>query len=71
MGIHEWVDACRGNGTALSTFGYAARLTEALLVNLALRTGQSIEWDSASMRAVNCPEADRFVRPEFRNGWSL
>lgn len=69
---HEWVDACRGKGMALSNFGYAARLTEALLVgNLALRTGQSIEWDSAGMRAVNSPEADRFIRPEFRNGWSL
>ena len=68
----EWVDACLGNGTTLSNFGYAARLTESLLVgNLALRTGKSIEWDSAAMRAVNCPEADAFIRPAFRNGWSL
>jgi predicted dehydrogenase len=68
----EWVDACLGKGTTLSNFGYAAGLTEALLVgNLALRTGKAIEWDSAGMRASNCPEADPFIRPAFRNGWSL
>lgn len=68
----EWVDACLGKGTALSNFTYAAALTEALLVgNLALRTGKHIEWDSTGMRAVNCPEADPFIRPELRGGWSL
>jgi hypothetical protein len=69
---HEWVQACRGEGKALSNFGYASVLTEALLVgDLALRTGKPIEWDSARMRAVNCPEADPFIRPKFRSGWSL
>lgn len=68
----EWVEACLGVGKALSPFGYASVLTEALLVgNLALRTGKAIEWDSAGMRAVNSPEADPFIRPEFRSGWSL
>ena len=69
---HEWVEACLGQGSALSNFGYASVLTEALLVgNLALRTGKAIEWDSARMRAVNCPEADPFIRPDLRSGWSL
>lgn len=69
---HEWVEACLGVGKALSNFGYASVLTESLLVgNLALRTGKAIEWDSAGMRAVNCPEADPFIRPQFRTGWSL
>jgi predicted dehydrogenase len=68
----EWVDACRGQGRTLSEFGYASSLTEALLVgNLALRTGKAIEWDSAAMRATNSPDADRFIRPEFRAGWIL
>ena len=68
----EWVSACLGRGKALSDFGYAASLTEALLVgNLALRTGKSIEWDTAAMRAVNAPEADTFIRPAFRPGWSF
>jgi predicted dehydrogenase len=68
----EWVDACRGNGKALSNFGYAAVLTEALLLgNVALRAGKRIEWDAEKMRARNCPEADAFIHPEFRQGWTL
>ena len=68
----EWVDACRGSAKPLSNFGYAARLTESLLLcNVALRTGSRIEWDVAKMRATNCPEADRFIHPKFRKGWSL
>lgn len=68
----EWVDACLGQGTALSNFGYAAGLTESLLVgNLALRTGTPIEWNSEAMRAANSPAADAFIRPELRSGWSL
>jgi predicted dehydrogenase len=69
---HEWVEACLGQGSALSNFGYASVLTEALLVgNLALRTGKAIEWNGARMRAVSCPEADPFIRPDVRSGWSL
>ena len=68
----EWVDACRGRGRTQSPFTYAATLTEALLVgNLALRTGSAIDWDAAGMRAVGAPQADAFVRPEFRAGWGL
>jgi predicted dehydrogenase len=68
----EWVDACLGKGEALSNFGYAARLTEALLVgNLALRTGKPIRWDPAGMRAIDSPEADALIRPELRSGWRL
>jgi predicted dehydrogenase len=69
---HEWVDACRGRGKTLSEFGYASRLTESLLLgNVALRTGKAIEWDPSAMRVTNAPEAEAFVKPTFRNGWSL
>lgn len=69
---HEWVDACRGRGTTLSNFGYASVLTESLLIgNLALRVGKDIEWDANSMSATNCPDAERFIRPQFREKWSL
>jgi hypothetical protein len=68
----EWLDACRGEGRTQSPFAYAARLTEALLVgNLALRTGRAIEWDAGGLRATGTPEAEAFIRPAFRSGWSL
>ena len=28
-------------------------------------------WDAQNMQAVGCPEADRFIHPEFRKGWSV
>ena len=71
----EWVDACRGQGKPLSNFGYASVLTETLLLgNVALRTGgkgQQLEWDAKAMRAKGTPAADQFVKPEFRQGWTL
>ena len=54
----EWVDACRGKGKTLSHFGYAAVLTESLLLgNVALRTGQAVEWDPVKMLVTNNPSA--------------
>ena len=32
---------------------------------------QRIEWDADEMRATNCPEADRFLRKEYRRGFEL
>jgi len=68
----EWIEACKGGAAAYSNFDYAAPMTEALLVgNLAVRLGKKIEWDAASMKAKNAPEADALIRPDYRKGWSL
>jgi predicted dehydrogenase len=68
----EWVSAAKGQGKTGSNFDYASRLTESLLLgDLALRVGKDMQWDSANMRAIGCREADRFIRPTFRTGWSL
>jgi predicted dehydrogenase len=68
----EWLDACRGQGKTQSPFEYAAVLTESLLLgNVALRTGQPVEWDAAQMRVTNNSAAEPFVKPELRKGWRL
>ncbi len=70
----EWVRAIReGDPTiAWSNFGYAGTLTEAMLLgNVAVRLGESIEFDADSGRVTNNPEAARFIRPEYRSGWTL
>jgi hypothetical protein len=36
---------------------------------VAYRTGKKIEWDCAKLRAHNAPEADKFIRREYRKGW--
>jgi hypothetical protein len=72
-GIHEeWLQAIVDGTQPLASFDYAARLTEAMLLgNVALRAGKRIEWDAEAMRATNCPEAERFLRKEYRRGFEL
>ncbi len=68
----EWINACKGGPPAMSSFDYAAALTEtALLGNLAVISGELINWDARRMRAVNSPKADKLVRPVYRRGWTL
>ena len=68
----EWLDACRGGPAALSNFDYAAALTETVLLgNIALRSGQKIEWDPTRMKVTNVPEANQFIRREYRKGWEV
>lgn len=73
IGHHlEWVEACKTGGLTTCNFDYSGALTEAaLLCNVALRTGKTITWDAANLKAVGCPEADPFIRREYRAGWTL
>jgi predicted dehydrogenase len=73
IGHHkEWVRAIKEGGTPTCHFGYSGPLTEtALLGNVAFRTGQRLEWDSANLRAKNCPAADQFIQHHYRKGWKL
>jgi predicted dehydrogenase len=68
----EWLRACKGGPAAMSNFGYAADLTEAaLLGNVALRAGARITWDSAELRVTNNRDANRYIRREYRQGWTI
>jgi predicted dehydrogenase len=66
----EWIEACKGGKPSLANFEYAGWTTEANhLGNVAYRTGKKLEWDAAAMKATNAPEADKFIRREYRKGW--
>lgn len=74
IGCHrrEWFRACKGNGHALCDFDYAGPLTETVLLgNIAYRVGGRIEWDPGHMKAINTEQADRYLRREYRKGWTL
>jgi len=76
IGHHrEWIEAVKkGPGTPTTcNFQYGALLTEAgHLGNISYRVGKKkLLWDAENMRATNCPEADRYIRREYRKGWSL
>jgi hypothetical protein len=68
----EWLQACKTRAPTSADFVYSGWLTEANhLGNVAYRCGQKIEWDAARLKATNVPEADRFIRREYRAGWVL
>jgi predicted dehydrogenase len=68
----EWVAACKGGDPTLSNFEYAGLLTEANhLGNVAYRSGKKIQWDTKEMRATNAPDAERYIKREYRKGWKL
>lgn len=73
IGHHrEWTEACKTGGPTTCNFDYSGALTEAaLLCNVALRTGKKLNWDAEKLQAVGCPEADAFIRREYRQGWKL
>ena len=70
--IQEWISACKVGKQPCASFEHSAPLTEMVLLgNVALLSGKPITWDSEKMRITNAPEANRFIRREYREGWSL
>jgi hypothetical protein len=68
----DWLQACKGGRSACSSFAYGARLTELILLgNVALRTGRLLKWDASGMKAPNVPEADAYLKEEYRAGWEI
>lgn len=73
IGHHaEWIKACKEGTPTLCNFDYSGPLTESVLLgNIAYRCEQAIEWDAENLKATNCPEADKYIRKEYREGWEL
>jgi hypothetical protein len=73
LGHHaEWIHACKTGAPTTCNFEYAGWLTEANhLGNVAHRAGKKLEWDPARMHATNAPDAERFIRRDYRHGWAL
>ena len=73
LGHHaEWIHACKTGEPTTCNFEYAGWLTEANhLGNVAYRTGKKLDWNPELLQATNAPEADQFIRREYRRGWNL
>jgi hypothetical protein len=70
---HDWLQAIREGRKAGSDFSYGGPLSElAMLGVIAIKLpGVKLEWDAAQTRFTNCPEANAFVNPPYREGWKL
>ena len=69
----NWLQAIRKNTKADSDFSYGGPLTEfAMLGVIAIKmAGTKLEWDAPAMKFTNCPEANDYVQPPYRAGWTL
>ena len=68
----DWINAIKSAGKAGADFAYSGPLTEVCqLGNIAKRMNTRIEWDPAKMEFPNMPDANQYVKREYREGWSL
>jgi hypothetical protein len=68
----EWMDACKGGPAPMSNFSYSGPLTEFnMLGNVATQVEGAIEYDPVEMKITNNAQADKLLRRDYRQGWSL
>ncbi len=72
-GIHEeWLAGILSQTQPMANFEYAGPFTEAMLLgNLALRTGERIEWDAIAMQVKNSTIAQQLLTKSYRRGFEL
>ena len=69
----EWIAACKGGQPAGSNFvDHSGPLTEMVLLgNLAVRAARTLELDPATGRITNANIPEDYVKPTYREGWTL
>jgi len=75
----EWIRACKGGPPAGSNFEASGPMAEVVLLgNIAVRMSQQLYekglklyYDGPNMRITNMPEANDYIRREYRKGWTL
>jgi hypothetical protein len=68
----DWIRACKGGDPACSNFNVAAPFVEWMLLGvIALRVEGKLEYDQAKMRITNNVEANKYLVPTVRKGWSI
>ena len=72
IGHHrEWLEACKSGGPTTCNFQYGGALTEAVLLgNVSYRLGKPLTWDAKNLR-TNELDAERYLRHEYREPWTL
>jgi len=68
----DWIRACKGGDPACSNFNVASPFVEWMLLGvIALRVEGKIEYEPAKMRITNNNEANKYIKPFMRKGWTL
>ncbi|MHC4169471.1 MAG: Gfo/Idh/MocA family protein [Planctomycetota bacterium] len=68
----QWINACKGGPTPTANFDYSGPLSETILFgNVAARAGKKLFWDAENLKITNAPEAEKYLRREYREPWTL
>ncbi len=68
----DWLRACKGGVPACSNFSLAGPYAEWVTLGaIAYRFKGKLEYDAQAMRFTNNPEANQYLKPDFRKGWEL
>jgi hypothetical protein len=68
----DWIRAAKGGDPACSNFSVASPFVEWMLLGVvALRVEGKIEYDPAKMRITNNADANKYIKPYMRKGWTL
>jgi predicted dehydrogenase len=68
----EWINACHGGPPASANYAFEAPIVESLMLgNIAIRTQELLEWDTANFRLTRGSErATSLLTPQYRAPWS-
>jgi hypothetical protein len=68
----DWIDAFREKKQSPGSFLLAGTISETInLGAVALRARKKVLYDSQKMEITNVPEANKFLRRDYRPGWEL
>jgi len=68
----QWINACKGDLKTACDFTYSGNLIETMLLGLvAYRAGKKISYDGAAGKVTDVPEANQYLRRQYREGWPL
>ncbi|HEU0141406.1 MAG TPA: Gfo/Idh/MocA family oxidoreductase [Bryobacteraceae bacterium] len=68
----DWIRACKGGQASCSDFSVAGPFVEWMLLGvIAMRFEGKLEWDANKGRFTNNKEANKYLKPYIRDGWSF
>jgi predicted dehydrogenase len=73
IGHHrEWLQAISAGGQTTCNFDYSGALAETVLLgNVAYRAGGKLTYDGRTGRMTGNANAERYLRREYRKGWTV
>jgi hypothetical protein len=71
--VKNFIDCIKTNNRETNANPTIARAvaTMAHMGNIAIRTGRKIYWDPKTKEFINDPEANRLIKPAYREPWKL